>query len=142
MNVQENELLLEKMSTKICKLTRVVYLLNNKYLETEGLILSLKDSYEEELENLTREANIYADKMKKKCEKNSMNQNQIKEKLEEIKNKYDENLQNLTKNFENYKSETVKYITELKNNHQSKISELLSQLNGIIKQSNEKIKNS
>ena len=32
----DEEILIDKMSTKICQLTRVVYLLNNKYLEQYG----------------------------------------------------------------------------------------------------------
>ena len=44
MSTSEEDILLEKMSTKICQLTRVVYLLNNKYLDAQSNIESIKPS--------------------------------------------------------------------------------------------------
>jgi hypothetical protein len=35
------QLLIEKLETKICQLTRVVYIINNKYLNTQATIESI-----------------------------------------------------------------------------------------------------
>ena len=68
MNEDELELFKEKMCTKICQLTRVVYLLNNKYLDSQAMIDAIKDSYETEIQNVTREANLVIGKLKKQIE--------------------------------------------------------------------------
>ena len=46
MSSTEEDILLEKMSTKICQLTRVVYLLNNKYLDAQSNIEAIKTRIE------------------------------------------------------------------------------------------------
>ena len=56
--MDEKDLLIEKMETKICQLTRVVFHLNNKYLDSQATIESIAISYDKEMDNLVREANL------------------------------------------------------------------------------------
>ena len=69
MSTSEEDILLEKMSTKICQLTRVVYLLNNKYLDAQSNIEAIRTTYDNELTSIVRQANDYSKDLKTKIEK-------------------------------------------------------------------------
>ena len=56
MSTSEEDILLEKMSTKICQLTRVVYLLNNKYLDAQSNIEAIRTTYDNEITSIVRQA--------------------------------------------------------------------------------------
>ena len=56
--MDDKDLLIEKMETKICQLTRVVFHLNNKYLDSQATIESIALSYDKEIENIVRESNL------------------------------------------------------------------------------------
>ena len=64
----DEEILIDKMSTKICQLTRVVYLLNNKYLDAQSNIESIRTTYDKELTSIVRQANDYTKSLKEKIE--------------------------------------------------------------------------
>ena len=66
MSSTEEDILLEKMSTKICQLTRVVYLLNNKYLDAQSNIEAIKETYDNELTSIVRQSNDYSTKLQEK----------------------------------------------------------------------------
>ena len=92
MSTSEEDILLEKMSTKICQLTRVVYLLNNKYLDAQSNIEAIRTTYDNEITSIVRQANDYSKDLKKKIE-NLESQSNIEEDFkkfkEEITQKYD-----------------------------------------------------
>ena len=88
----DEEILIDKMSTKICQLTRVVYLLNNKYLDAQSNIESIRTTYDKELESIVRQANDYTKTLKKKIEELEDEddlEEQFKEFKEEITKKYE-----------------------------------------------------
>ena len=68
MSTSEEDILLEKMSTKICQLTRVVYLLNNKYLDAQSNIEAIRTTYDNEITSIVRQANDYSKDLKKKID--------------------------------------------------------------------------
>ena len=74
----DEEILIDKMSTKICQLTRVVYLLNNKYLDAQCNIEAIRSIYDKELTSIVRQANDYSNNLKKKIT-NLEQQNNIKD---------------------------------------------------------------
>ena len=80
------------MSTKICQLTRVVYLLNNKNLDAQSNIELIRTTYDKELESIVRQANDYTKTLQKKMDKLEEEVN-LEEKFnqfkEEITQKYD-----------------------------------------------------
>ena len=78
MSTSEEDILLEKMSTKICQLTRVVYLLNNKYLDAQSNIEAIRTTYDNEITSIVRQANDYSKDLKKKIE-NLESQSNIEE---------------------------------------------------------------
>ena len=92
MSTSEEDILLEKMSTKICQLTRVVYLLNNKYLDAQSNIEAIRTTYDNELISIVRQANDYSKDLKEKI-KNLEAQTNIEEDFkifkEEIDKKYE-----------------------------------------------------
>ena len=111
--------LIEKMSVKICQLTRVVYILNNKYLDAQSNVESVRATYDKELTSIVRQANDYAKSLHQKIEKL-----ENKKDLEKQFNKFQEEV---TKKYEKAKKDTEeKYTTEiavLKNEHKSKLEE-------------------
>ena len=111
--------LIEKMTVKICQLTRVVYILNNKYLDAQSNVESIKASYDKELTNIVRQANDYAKSLHQKIEKL-----ENKKDLEKQFNKFQEEV---TEKYEKAKKNTEeKYTIEievLKNEHKSKLEE-------------------
>jgi predicted transcriptional regulator len=64
----DEEILIDKLSTKICQLTRVVYLLNNKYLDAQSNIESIRTTYDKELTSIVRQANDYTKTLQKKID--------------------------------------------------------------------------
>ena len=91
MSSTEEDILLEKMSTKICQLTRVVYLLNNKYLDAQSNIEAIKDTYDTELTSIVRQSNDYSLKLKEKIknlEKNTNIENDFNKFKDEVEKKY------------------------------------------------------
>ena len=102
MNADEFELLKEKMFTKITQLTRVVYLLNNKYLDSQNVLECLKQSYEDEIDNVVREANIAITSLQSEIKK-LHSSNEFEDKLASITNKYADKFNSLRTEFENYK---------------------------------------
>ena len=111
--------LIEKMTVKICQLTRVVYILNNKYLDAQSNVESIKASYDKELTNIVRQANDYVKSLHQKIEKL-----ESKKDLEKQFNKFQEEV---TEKYEKAKKNTEeKYTIEievLKNEHKSKLEE-------------------
>ena len=92
MSTSEEDILLEKMSTKICQLTRVVYLLNNKYLDAQSNIEAIRTTYDNEITSIVRQANDYSKDLKKKIESLESQSNieeDFKKFKEEITQKYD-----------------------------------------------------
>ena len=92
MSTSEEDILLEKMSTKICQLTRVVYLLNNKYLDAQSNIESIKTTYDNEITSIVRQANDYSSKLKEKINNLELQSNieeDFKKFKEEIDKKYE-----------------------------------------------------
>lgn len=90
--MNEEEAKIEKMSEKICQLTRVVYLLNQKNIESQATIDSIISSYEEEINNIVIQANNAT----------SFLRNKIKqlESPERIKAKFNEITEQLSSQFQ------------------------------------------
>ena len=88
----DEEILIDKMGTKICQLTRVVYLLNNKYLDAQSNIESIRTTYDNELTSIVRQSNDYTKTLKEKIK--SYESHDIKEEFNKFKddlmNKYNE----------------------------------------------------
>ena len=91
MSSTEEDILLEKMSTKICQLTRVVYLLNNKYLDAQSNIEAIKETYDNELTSIVRQSNDYSTKLQEKIknlEKLTNNEDDFKKFKDDVEKKY------------------------------------------------------
>ena len=67
--MDEKDILIEKMETKICQLTRVVFHLNNKYLDSQATIDSIVITYDKEIDYETFTARVKIYKDQKKAEK-------------------------------------------------------------------------
>ena len=139
MNEDEIELLKEKMCTKICQLTRVVYLLNNKYLDSQAMITAIQNSYETEIQNISREANEVIAKSKKTIE-SLKSTTQYEDKLKIIKTEYEEKFQNLQKNWENFQKESLEKEKKITFEYQEKYNSMVEELNKLKKMTKEKIK--
>ena len=166
MSTSEEDILLEKMSTKICQLTRVVYLLNNKYLDAQSNIESIKTTYDNEITSIVRQANDYSSKLKEKINNLELQSNieeDFKKFKEEIDKKYEkekeekelihnEEINKIKKEnndkLEEYKSlydESVRLmkeeIEEIKKNYLAKFDEIKDNNQKIVKNlTNEKDK--
>ncbi len=119
MSSTEEDILLEKMSTKICQLTRVVYLLNNKYLDAQSNIEAIKDTYDTELTSIVRQSNDYSLKLKEKIknlEKNTNIENDFNKFKDEVEKKY---LKEKKEKEDFYNDE----INKLKKDHSDKLIE-------------------
>ena len=131
----DEEILIDKMSTKICQLTRVVYLLNNKYLDAQSNIESIRTTYDKELESIVRQANDYTKTLKQKIEELE-DEDDLEEQFKEFK-------EQITKKYEKEKKECEeKYNNEielLKKEHNSKLDEYKSMYDESIKLLKEEI---
>ena len=87
----DEEILIDKMGTKICQLTRVVYLLNNKYLDAQSNIESIRVTYDKELESIVRQANDYTKTLKDKIDELEED-NDIEEQFNEFKEEIQKNM--------------------------------------------------
>ena len=117
MSSTEEDILLEKMSTKICQLTRVVYLLNNKYLDAQSNIEAIKETYDNELTSIVRQSNDYSAKLKEK-----------------IKNL--EKLTNIEDDFNKFKDEVEKKYSKEKKEKEDFYNE---EINKLKKENNDKL---
>ena len=131
----DEEILIDKMSTKICQLTRVVYLLNNKYLDAQSNIESIRTTYDKELESIVRQANDYTKTLKKKIEELE-DEDDLEEQFKEFK-------EEITKKYEKEKKECEeKYNNEiefLKKEHNSNLDDYKSIYDESIKLLSEEI---
>ena len=131
----DEEILIDKMGTKICQLTRVVYLLNNKYLDAQSNIEAIRETYDKELESLVRQANDYA-----KALKNKIDELEDEEDLEE---KFNEFKEEIAQKYEKEKKESEeKYSKEIeiiKKNNSSKLDEYKSMYDESVKLLKEEI---
>lgn len=138
MNEDEIELLKEKMCTKICQLTRVVYLLNNKYLDSQCMVNAIKESYEEEIGNLAREANEAIIQIKKKFEEQN-NSAYWESKLETLTQSYENKFKEINEKFLQYKEIADQKETKLKDEYEKKYNEMIEELKKIKNNAEEKI---
>ena len=162
MSTSEEDILIEKMSTKICQLTRVVYLLNNKYLDAQSNIEAIRTTYDNELTSIVRQANDYSKDLKERIKKLEIKtdiEEDFKKFKEEVEKKYEKEkkekeieqkneVDKLKKENENkleeYKSlydESVRLmkeeIEELKKSYLNKFEEIKKNDNKIIANINE-----
>ena len=84
--MDDNELY-DRMCKKIAQLTRVIFVLNTKNDENDSLIESIIESYEKEIENITKEANQVINTMKRSIEKIKESSN-IDDKIKDINKRY------------------------------------------------------
>ena len=117
MSSTEEDILLEKMSTKICQLTRVVYLLNNKYLDAQSNIEAIKETYDNELTSIVRQSNDYSTKLQEK-----------------IKNL--EKLTNIEDDFKKFKDDVEKKYSKEKKEKEDFYND---EINKLKKENNEKL---
>ena len=117
MSSTEEDILLEKMSTKICQLTRVVYLLNNKYLDAQSNIEAIKETYDKELTSIVRQSNDYSTKLQEK-----------------IKNL--EKLTNIEDDFKKFKDDVEKKYSKEKKEKEDFYND---EINKLKKETNEKL---
>ncbi len=139
MNEDELELFKEKMCTKICQLTRVVYLLNNKYLDSQAMIDAIKDSYETEIQNVTREANLVIGKLKKQIEE-LQKTDKVKEEIEILSKQYEDNIKLLREKLLKAQSESLENEKKLTLAHQAKVTYMVDEINKLKKSTKDKIK--
>ena len=104
--MDDKDLLIEKMETKICQLTRVVFHLNNKYLDSQATIESIALSYDKEIENIVRESNLTIKKLKNKVNELQDN-NKFEEKLKQLQQKIEEKQNEFINQFNQYKNDTI-----------------------------------
>ena len=118
----DEEILIDKMGTKICQLTRVVYLLNNKYLDAQSNIEAIRDTYDKELESIVRQANDYSKKLKQRIDE--------LEDEEDLEEKFNEFKDEITNKYEKEKKESEEKhnseIESIKKEHTSKLEEYKS----------------
>ena len=160
MKKSEEENLIKKMSTKICQLTRVVYLLNNKYLDAQSNIEAIRTTYDNELTSIVRQANDYSKDLKERIKKLEIKtdiEEDFKKFKEEVEKKYEKEKEIEQKNevdklkkenenkLEEYKSlydESVRLmkeeIEELKKNYLNKFEEIKKNNQKVVININEK----
>ena len=144
--MEDSELLIDKMCTKLCQLTRVVYLLNNKYLDAQSTIDTIINIYESELDNFVREANIVNTKLKEKVAYLS-NQGrlseQIDKKVEEIsvrlKQEKEEEINKCKNNIAEIEIRHKKKEEEMEKKHKLQIIKMSTELDEVKKMFKEKL---
>ena len=131
--------LLDRMCKKISQLTRVIYLLNTRNEEHDGMIKSILSSYNSELENLRREANTVISDL---TEKNSKLKDTtiMDKKVEEIKRKYDENTFKLKNSYELLKAEVKREKEALKEEYKQKYDEQTKEITTLKNMTDKKLK--
>ena len=134
MSNSEEDILLEKMSTKICQLTRVVYLLNNKYLDAQSNIEAIRTTYDNELTSIVRQSNDYTKTLKEKIK--SYESYDIKEEF----NKFKDDLMNKYQKEKKEKEDKDKEeIEKIKKESSEKLNEYKSSYDESIKLMKEEI---
>ena len=119
----EDKELYDRMCKKISQLTRVIFVLNTKNDENEGLVDSLVDAYEKEIESITREANSMLNKMQKNVEKMKESTN-VEEKVNSIRKKCDENIISFSNEYDKFKKESTSKLNKINADFDEKIDRL------------------
>ena len=114
MSSTEEDILLEKMSTKICQLTRVVYLLNNKYLDAQSNIEAIKETYDNELTSIVRQSNDYSTKLQEKI-KNLEKLTNIEDDFKKFKDDVEKKYSKEKKEKEDFYNDEIKKLKKENN---------------------------
>ena len=133
-----DEELLERMNKKISQLTRVIYLLNTKNEESDGLIKSILNSYDTELENMRREATQVLGTMKEKIEK-LKDTSFVDNKIKDIKRKYDDSVLKYSAGYESFKNEIKRTKDNLEMEYKGKYNDMIQEVSDIKKSADKRV---
>ena len=120
--------MLDRTCKKISQLTRVIYLLNTKNEENENFLKALVHSYDNELENMRREANEIISQFQSKLEKAKAT-SIIDSKIKEIRKKFDDSSIRFSAGYDNFKFETAKAKESIETEYKEKYNQMLKDLN-------------
>ena len=113
----------ERMCKKIAQLTRVIFILNTKNDENESLIESFVETYEKEIENITKEANFVISNMKKAINQMKDNSN-IEDKVKEITRKYEDTCLAYSNDYDRYKKEIMNREKKITDDYTEKVDKM------------------
>ena len=117
----------ERMCKKIAQLTRVIFILNTKNDENESLIESFVETYEKEIENITKEANFVISNMKKAITQMKDNIN-VDDKLKEITRKYEDTCLAYGNDYDRYKKEIMNREKKITDDYTEKVDKMYRDL--------------
>ena len=117
----------ERMCKKIAQLTRVIFILNTKNDENESLIESFVETYEKEIENITKEANFVISNMKKAINQIKDNSN-VDEKVKEITRKFEDTCLAYSNDYDRYKKEIMNREKKITDDYTEKVDKMYKDL--------------